>query len=78
MEFNNSKNQNQLQTRYYLFHTKKAPFYDQASGGETPSQTEGETGNTFLEPLSLVPLDAKSCTHGPDTVIEGKLSSFMA
>ncbi|XP_033637879.1 mediator of RNA polymerase II transcription subunit 14-like [Asterias rubens] len=72
VEFNNSKNQNQLQTRYYLFHTKKAPFYDQASGGETPSQTEGETGNTFLEPLSLVPLDAKSCTHGPDTVIEAE------
>ncbi|XP_022095205.1 mediator of RNA polymerase II transcription subunit 14-like [Acanthaster planci] len=74
VEFNSIKNQTHLHIRYYLFHTRQAAFYDQSAGEDVPpsTQSDWDSGEPFLAPLSLIPLDAKSCTHGADTLVEAE------
>ncbi|XP_038050987.1 mediator of RNA polymerase II transcription subunit 14-like [Patiria miniata] len=77
VEFNSIKNQTNLQTSYYLFHTRQAAFFDQSAGEgvPAPSQSDWDSGEPFLAPLSLVPLDSKSCSHYPDTLEEAEESN---
>ncbi len=53
---------------------RPASFYDQANVTMDMSSTmsEGDTAETYLAPLSLLAIDPKGCTYGPDTYVPGR------
>ena len=74
--------QDKMEARYHLMRVRPASFYDQMPNAtmEMSSNSEGDTAETYLAPLSLMAIDPKSCVYGPDTYVpsmyEGKWIIF--